>query len=796
MASDPEQRPRFRGSLTRDWLVIAVLMLAMLATAGYLDLFGRVDRMFYDATARLWWRAASDRVTIVAVDDDSLEGIGRWPWPRGVHARVLETVSAARPAAIGLDLILAEPDPDPRADAALARAVRDAGNVVLPVYAERIAGGMHEIRPVPIFQEVAADLAHIHAELDGDGMLRRVFLYEGVGGATREHLSLSLVRIAAPAAAARFDRAGEPRGEASQRIARPVSSGVRKPRADSLVRDVPYLVPYAGAVGHLLRVSYVDVLLGRVPKEAFADRIVLFGAVAAGLGDTYPTPVSAEGVAMPGVEVTANAIAGMLDGIVVREADWLPTAVVAWLIVLVVLMLLLWSPPRQAPWIWIGAMLLVVPASLWILHGASIWMSPASALFGVALTYPLWSWRRLEAANRFLVRETGRMARTIRQWPMPGVSPITTPDRRVLADSFEVDLDLARQVSDAVHNVNQVFGQSIAGLPVAVVVCDREHRVLLANPLAAELSGEPVPADTQELLAFLGRVRPACQRPWGEIVDEVVSGRGTQRGEATAADDREFLMQVAPYAMVEGVVLGAVITLVEVSDLKRLQREQKDFIDFVSHDIRSPQNSILALVELARGADDPDDRQRYWDRVEGYASRTLELIEAMLNQARADRLAPESFQELDANELVADVFDQAWPLARRRDQRILLALGDRGPRVAADRETLHRAVLNLLDNAIKYSPAGSTIRLDVVAVGSAHVELRVTDEGPGIAPEHLDRLFNRFQRVPQAADRDPGGLGLGLAFTRTVAHKLGGEVGVTTKPGQGATFFIRLPLSN
>ena len=187
-----------RQPVVRQWLVLVALFVAGTWTAVWNDWLWRFDLGFYDAG--LPARPAAEDIVIIAIDDASLAEIGRWPWPRAVHAALLERINTAGVQAIGLDLILSEPEPT--GDAALARALAAGPPVVLPLLLERAPDGtLRESRPIPALGAAARALGHIHVELDEDGIARSVFLREGLSEPRWPYFALALLEAAGTAPA-------------------------------------------------------------------------------------------------------------------------------------------------------------------------------------------------------------------------------------------------------------------------------------------------------------------------------------------------------------------------------------------------------------------------------------------------------------------------------------------------------------------------------------------------------------------------------------------------------------------
>jgi hypothetical protein len=765
-------------TLAREWVVLVLLLALGAAAASAGQWFARLDAAFYDASLALWRRVPDERIVLVAIDEASIARIGRWPWSRGVHATLLDRISAGAPAVIGLDVILSEPDTtNPTADQKLAEVIARSGRVVLPAFIDvRGSGMLRETMPIDMLARAAQSIGYIDAELDRDGIMRRVFLEQGVGGRARPAFAAAVLGVADAKAVATLPgmrRPHEPRG------------------ADTIVRDYQFAIPFAGPPGQFARVSYAAVLSGEIAPERFADRIVLVGATATGLGDAYPTPVSGESVAMPGIEVTANTIDAILRGIDLRSATPITHAAVAAILVALMLAIYPFLTPRASILITLGATLAAVLASLALFRAGQLWWSPAVALLAFAFAYPLWSWRRLEAANRHLDFEMQRMTRERGLLHVDAHAQAAADAKPGWQDKFAAQLIAAEAAAEELRRSRRLFAQSLAGLPVAVVVCRADERVALMNPLAERVLGDTLVESATALSRSLTRhFRDAAPGQWaGELRRALVDGETVSR-EVSTIEGHPYVLSIAPCELVGGA--GAIVALADVAELKRAEQERDEAMRFISHDLRAPQNSILAIAELAIEEDGDAAHRALFDRIAGHAQRTLDLIDSMLALARAERLAPAAFTAVDLVQVALQAFDEAWPIAKARHQRLTRELPEGPAGVRGNADHLRRALLNLLTNAVKYSPPGAPIRLSLTRRGEAWV-YTVQDRGRGIAAEQLPRVFDRYYRAVADPLSDPGGFGLGLAFVKAVAQRHGGDVQAQSVAGEGSTFSIRLP---
>ncbi|MEJ0087522.1 MAG: CHASE2 domain-containing protein [Pseudomonadota bacterium] len=755
-----------------QWAWLLGALLAGTTLVAIYDVFWRADLAIYDAA--LPTGPAPGDVVIVAADDASIAALGRWPWPREWHAQLLDRLRAAGARAVAFDVVFTEPDTQsPQGDAALAESMRRGPPTVLPLLVEmpRPASPLRELLPIPILADAAAAVGHAHLELDRDGVGRSVFLREGLGAPHRSHLMLALL-------------------EHAPGLQPPVLRGLRHPDLAGApavwVRDYRMYIPFLGPPGHFTQLSYVDVLRGRVPSDALRDKLVLVGVTAQGVGDAYPTPRSGHGVAMPGVEVAANALQAIRSGTYIRPLP-LPVAVLFALIPIIIVALgFLRFTPRQSLLLTVLVWLATLGASLLVLRVAGWWWPPTAALAALLVIYPLWSWRRLEATQAYLEEELARL--TVEPFPFLVPAPRLAESPR-FADVVERRIHVVRQAVQRSRDVRRLFSDTINGLPDATLLADASGRIVIANPAAAQLFRvaehgvlEGSAVDSQ-LFQRVGDVNLRFAR-LAQSAPETV--------EAVLQDDgRNVLVRTVPFFDGTRTRVGTIIGITDITELRAAQREREDVLRFLSHDMKTPASSLLGLAQLQRDPKRALPPAELSQRLDLLAQRLLTLVDGFVALARAESADPRVFEEFDLRDAVQDAYDEIWAAARARAVPIEMGSAMSGILIHGDRSLVARAIGNLLSNALKFSPEGSSIRVDCEARGGGGL-VRVADCGPGIAPEARALLFHRFARRLHDGDSDPGGAGLGLAFVRVVAEKHGGRAWMESGGSGGAIFCLAL----
>ena len=777
----------------REWASLCVGMILLALLLGWQNGLGRGDQTIYDQFTAFNGRPARDDIIIVAIDDFSLAQLGRWPWPRSLHAQLLDRLTRANPRRVGLDIILSEPehpqvDGSRPGDAQLAQAIARNGRVVLPVIMNDTGAGLAASLPIPEFADAASGLGHINLEHDDDGVVRSVFLHEGHPGAEWPHFSLALL---------------EP-GRQIPADASPSSpSSVPQDRAGQAISDIDSVpnhmhIPFAGNNGHFQSVPYVSVLRGEVPDGFFTGKIVLVGAKALGMADAYPTPVSGTSGAMPGVEIHANILASLLEHKSVRIARPWQTALYSVWPVLLAMLGYLWLSPRAAL-VASGALFFVVIGISYLLLRAGIWVAPRAALVALVLSYPLWSWRRLEAAINYLGQEFIRLDQEPHLLPEAGEMPDTDQAEDMLERRITAMKNAARRVRD----LRQFVSDSLNNLPDVTLVTRVDGRILLPNRQANIYFASVGMAKLKDasLLELVGQLhapepidQPALHKfEWSQLLDLNFTALLANGVAVRDEQGRDLLVKSAPCFSASNILIGWIISIIDISTIRAAERSRDETLRFLSHDMRAPQASILALLELQNEAGSALSQPEFFTRIEKAARKTLGLADNFVQLARAES-HEYRLKEVDFQDMLLDAIDEMWTQAKGKQIKLVTDVPDGEYPVWVDRGLMTRALVNLLSNAINYSPAHTRISCVLrLEQGSERVLCHVVDQGYGIAEADQPLLFHRFQRLGYSDRPRHDGIGLGLVFVKTVIERHHGVISFTSSEGIGTTFSLSLP---
>lgn len=336
----------------------------------------------------------------------------------------------------------------------------------------------------------------------------------------------------------------------------------------------------------------------------------------------------------------------------------------------------------------------------------------------------------------------------------------------------------------------------LSSVAEGLIITDRNSEVLLINQAARSLIG--LGDREARRLADLSR-DPQINRTFAAVLatGERVEARIDMRiGDGESRERRVLHLHAAPLRLGANQIDGVVGAFIDVTKIERLERVRQEFLANVSHELRTPLASITAYVEtLIDGAlNDADNSLRFLNTIQRNALRMRDLVndvaELSAIESGAVRLSPEA---MPLHRVVAEVFNG---LAHRaaRNKVLLRNQIDESLIITADPRRLEQILTNLIDNAIKFNVPGGEVLVSTISEGR-YETIRVRDTGPGIAPEHLPRIFERFYRIDKARSREAGGTGLGLAIVKHLARAHGGEAVVTSEVGIGSEFSVRLPAS-
>ncbi|HEY2384547.1 MAG TPA: CHASE2 domain-containing protein [Terriglobia bacterium] len=746
------------------FVAVAILLLS------WTTYFAELNSTAYDFTLRLAGPVpVKSPTTIVAIDEDSLHRVGRWPWSRDRLAQLIDRIESAQPRAIAVDVLLDEEDKTTsEADDKLAAAIAKAHAIVLGAHLETKDGVERWNQPDALFMQKHVRLGHVHTEPDFDGITRRIpAIKASAGGLPIEALSVEALHAAGLPFKADFERKA---GDAA--VYKPESINIR----------------FVGDNDSFLRVPAWQLLDGTANAGRLKDQIALIGFTAEAAGDQWFTPFARTGRKMSGVEIHANAIDTLYAGRSISATP--PELLLAGLFFYV---LLLWWLDRHFEGNrFYAASLLTGPGVLivsWLLMKyGNVWFEFPPFWAALVVVVPGLEVSKLVRLNWDLDRKIERLSSGWLaalhlyepEWPEAGDAVA----RR--ANVFSQQERTARWKLDAIDFFNEElmrflsFNNAIlASIEDVIVVCDRDGRVVYQNPAAKKLAGY--------------RENPG---PAPEYLASVLDGRTFQLEPGilqfvAARDGKTFYnVTVTPIS-----TAGVVFALHDATAQYELNQAKTEMVSLVSHELRTPLTSIRGYSEMLLKYNLVQDKgKEFLSTIIDESNRLNQLIQSFLDIAYIESGRQKiTKSDFEIGPVLKDMASVIAPVAGGKQISIVMPEVN-GMRVRADRLLLYQALTNLVTNAIKYSPAGTTVRIGV-SNGNGAVAFQVADEGCGIPPEDAAKIFEKFYRRGNKETREQSGFGLGLAFVKEVAVRHGGDVIVESIGiGKGSTFKLSIPI--
>lgn len=773
----------FGRALTRHpvwhmgWRILPGMATA-LAIAGLfqLDVLQPLEQMAYRSLFHLRGeRSWDDRLVLIAIDDQSLQQLGRFPWSRSRYVTLLDQLSANPSSIVVFDLLWSESSPE---DAELAAAIQQHGRVVL---SQAWAATSEQLSPVPLLAEGAIATGHIQQQQSSDGIVRTIVPY--IEGEPALYLAAA---------------------QAYSLVAESVPQSAT---------DEPLWVNWPAHSQQLPTYSFVDVYQGNVPPQAWNNKIVLVGVTATGIDELvtpfdYDPPVSS-------VYLHAAALTNLL------QQNWLkPMPQVGWALILLV------GGPGLS-WLMTGCstrkqfgMVTGLSASWGIL---SLSLFRANYLLPVATPLILFSATAIAIALIERLRESQLLQQQVEQlWSLYEADLIgSTGELALPTDQWSEPSFIYRPVSlwriTQLSAIAQQLGRAQStqtaianSLSVGLVAAHEDERIWFLNAVAANC----LQAKTGQDLASCLVPNWLSAEEWCVVRRQLRLGTQTTHVKEVYRNDHWYELQFEPlhYPLPslqsdEKLILNGWLLLIkDISDRKQIEtnlnrqiEEQQqlnvmkdDFLSTVSHELRSPMANIKMAIQLLELAQTPEQHARYLEILRSECDRETDLINDLLDlqrlEAGAKDLMPEPILIPVWLPHIAESFQGR---IQERQQILEVDCPDNLPSITTDRLCLERVLGELIHNACKYTPPEECITVRAMAKPK-HLIIQVQNSGSEIPEAELPRIFDKFYRVASGDRWQQGGTGLGLALIKKLTELLGGDIHVTSRNSL-TTFTVQLP---
>lgn len=765
--------PEIRNSLQRnktfwrrycvEWLAVFAFLAGLAWILEGSQPVKLADNYVYDRLISARERVPHSNIVIVSVDEYSLKEIGRWPWPRIVHQKLFEQLATAEPKAVLFDFLLTEPSNPASIDQQLGLAIGRT-HTVLPMLLASYGGNMPEaILPVPQLAE-NAQLGHILVHPDSDGILRSV------------DLGLK-------------DEQGK---------TWPLATKLLLDEQAQIQSNASFRIPFSVAKGAYPTVPYVSLIKGEVSPDFLRGKYVLVGATAVGLGDQYTTPLSGSAGLVSGIEVHANILDSLLNHeqiSVVNEPHW---ELINWLVPLTLLMMVFFAFKEHYHVIaMIMLFVIYVGSVLFLLIQHHLWLPPVLTLFILLLAYLMWSWRRMVIVLGY-VQTSINLIKSDRST----LTQFLLPQRK---QQWFVPQVIEQGVQQ-IQRFYQFTYDSLNHMPTALLVVSETGQIVFSNQYALQSFGY----EHVNLQGLLQQIDHKVD------VSKIKNGLNyLQDVELQGQNDQLFVLHVTeisfddlkPFSNRSKRSKSDAVWLIHFLDLtqERLaQRQRSELMQFLSHDLRSPQVSILSLLALQKNDKTRLSEDELHTKITARVQHTLDWAHdlARLSHAKAGNY---QWDEVSLLNIIEDALDSLRPQALEKD--ISFTFESESIETAAqswimaDGELLIRAFVNILSNSIRYSYQGGTIELIVnteVELYNRTVVCRIKDHGQGMDAQKVERLLNQNISIKGISEKNhpdaARSLGIGFFMARTVIERHGGQITIQSELGLGTTTDLSLPL--
>jgi signal transduction histidine kinase/CHASE2 domain-containing sensor protein len=754
------------------------------------ELSRRAGDMFFRLRGN---QGSSSEVALIVIDDASLGRYGRWPWNRSLLARVARAASAEHPKAIGFDILLSEAE-DTKEDTQLASALKDVGNAVLVDKISDSPQGRLWVEPMPLFAKSVAAVGHSQAVLGPDGICRSVPVRELSLEGARWAFALEVARVARGTRLeddGRELRMGERRIPVVRTASDTVISGAESEAPRFLLIDYRGEVVPGETPLPFSTVSVIELLEGRVGSQ-LRGKAVLIGFGSTEIGDRIPTPVSGK-LPMPGVQIHANLVDAILAGRSLRRLN-------GWsnLGLLVALSFAsTWVVLRWPAWKGLAALAAMLAAGLVANYLAFTWMHVLVGLgpflcVGV-LAGPLAQLQNLVIVDRDLaqrLRQLQNFLKAAEPKQKENLPAALRVEPRPAAGDLHWKVELLGQLQAELGSLYAFDQTLLEAMQEGLAVFSSDGRMVFQNAQwqrFCETQGWAKAVDLEEFAVVIDQpswrdLPKALQLPGVWVDTEVHLGEGLWQVRAVRLKGSTPTNATDP------------ILVVVTDQTARLERDRAraEALAFVTHELRTPLVAIQGFAEYLL---------RYSKGVEGSeaaatifqeSGRLVAIINTYLDVLRLDVGARPMRNEIfTVSEALIQVARVVQPIAQASEIEVNTEIEDGLPALRGDRHLVEGALLNLVSNAVKYSPRGSKVKLAARAEGDG-VVLEVWNPGPAIAPEELVSLFEPFYRRSEE-EKTQRGWGIGLAFVKRIAEQHGGKAEAWSGSGSGTSFRMHLP---
>jgi CHASE2 domain-containing sensor protein/signal transduction histidine kinase len=752
------------------WRLLPGTMMAIvgggLSQMGWLK---PAEHLAYNYLFQLRGATAWDqRVVIVAIDDNSIQQLGRYPWSRQSFTQLMQRLNQATGSVVAFDVIFSEPS---QADAAFEAAIAQHGQVVL---ASAIDTNGLPLLPIPPLREAAVGVGHIIRPIDDDGISRSVALSW--------------------------------RGEDSLSWAAVQAYGLTHSIPPNEPRPRDFWLNWSGAARQIPQYSFIDVLNRQVAPSQLQNKIIFVGITATGF-DTLPTPFD-RNPPVTGVYLHATAAHNLLQQNYLQplERHWWEWAV---LLVLPGFGLLLSVLRTEWQIATIGISVFgILGAGVVLLHG-HYWLPIALPLSLVTGTGAMVALTERLRMNHFLHRQVRHLWQSYPATVINSSLPPAPSSWLHLPSSQPRSLLVLQELTAIAEHLGQTQANQAAiahNLAVGVLSADQTGRIWFINPLASQWLQLGVGDNLVECVSQ----NWWTAEDWTQLMSALNlsalnPGNAPEAGweREVLQGDRWFWLKLATINLASAELTklpthNLVLLLEDITARKQIEANlakqnqelqwigqlKDDFISTISHELRSPVTNMLLAIELLKISREASQQLKYIRQIESECLRERDFINDLLSfQQNTVWESPQHPQSIQLQTWLPDMISPFQSRAATRQQLIVTKIAPDLPTLQINVISLERMLRELLTNACKYTPSGQQIVVKAFTQGATHLLVSVQNFGVEIPPEEFSRIFDKFYRIPQADPWKQGGTGLGLAIVKRLIEQMGGTIALQSQNG-------------
>ena len=364
-----------------------------------------------------------------------------------------------------------------------------------------------------------------------------------------------------------------------------------------------------------------------------------------------------------------------------------------------------------------------------------------------------------------------------------------------LVDNFNYMIDKIDKTIHEVESKNIQLKSIVKSISHGILAIDIEGNVLLINKEAKEM----IKADLSTKVEGRNINAVIKDKDILKEISKFIGSNKSNMSQITNKDDIVYNIKLDPVYLQssKNVIIGSIINIEDVTERVRLENMRSDFVANVTHELKTPLTSISGFVETLRINDniDKSTRNRFLGIIETESDRLKRLIDDILLLSFIENKEQEGFEDVDIYSVFKEVYELTYTSAKVKDIDIEYKFEHENMIIKSNRDYIKQIFLNLVDNAIKYTPNGGIVTTKV-RYDDNYIIIKVIDNGIGISKEDKTRIFERFYRVDKARSRDVGGTGLGLAIVKHIVKSLHGTIDVESELNIGTKFIVKIPKKN